>query len=133
MTAAETIAAYYDAFNRGDAQGMLALLTDDVRHDVNQGGSRHGKAAFAEFLAHMDRCYAERLEGVVIMTEPTGTRAAASFTVHGTYKATDAGLPPATGQRYVLPAGTFFDLREGRIARVATCYNLNDWIAQVSA
>jgi steroid delta-isomerase-like uncharacterized protein len=133
MTAAETIAAYYDAFNRGDAQGMLALLTDDVRHDVNQGGSRHGKAAFAEFLAHMDRCYAEKLEGIVVMTEPTGTRAAASFTVHGTYKATDEGLPPAKGQTYVLPAGTFFDLKDGRICRVATCYNLNDWIAQVSA
>ena len=133
MTAAETIAAYYDAFNRGDSAAMLALVTDDVRHDVNQGGVRRGKAAFAEFLAHMDRCYSERLDDIVIMTEPTGARAAASFTVHGAYKATDEGLPPATGQTYVLPAGTFFDLRDGRISRVATCYNLNDWIAQVSA
>jgi steroid delta-isomerase-like uncharacterized protein len=131
MTTEDLIAAYYDAFNRGDADGMLALLADDIRHDVNQGGSRHGKAAFAEFVAHMDRCYSERLEDIVIMTDRSGGHAAASFTVHGVYKATDDGLPEAAGQTYVLPAGTFFEVRDGRIARVATCYNLNDWMRQV--
>jgi hypothetical protein len=33
----------------------------------------------------------------------------------------------------VLPAGGFFEIRGGKIARVTTFYNLNDWIAQVSA
>jgi steroid delta-isomerase-like uncharacterized protein len=131
MQTEDLIAAYYDAFNKGDAAGMLALLTDDVRHDVNQGGSRHGKDKFTEFLAHMDRCYHERLTDIVIMTDRTGAHAAATFTVHGEYKATDEGLPEANGQKYVLPAGTFFDIRDGRIARVATTYNLNDWIRQV--
>ena len=46
---------------------------------------------------------------------------------------TDAGLPPARGQTYRLPAGTFFALRDGRRARVTTCYNLADWSAQVGA
>jgi hypothetical protein len=32
----------------------------------------------------------------------------------------------------VLPAGAFFDLRDGLISRVTTFYNLNDWIRQVS-
>lgn len=132
MSTEEVIAAYYDAFNSGDAEGMLALLDDDVRHDVNQGDSRHGKAAFAEFLAHMDRCYGERLEDIVIMTHRAGAHAAASFTVHGVYKATDEGLPEAAGQTYVLPAGTFFEVRDGKITRVATCYNLNDWLRQVA-
>ena len=61
-----------------------------------------------------------------------GARAAAEFNVHGTYKATDSGLPEAKGQTYVLPAGTFFAIRDGKIARVTTYYNLTDWIAQVS-
>ena len=52
--------------------------------------------------------------------------------MHGTYLATDAGLPPARGQTYRLPAGTFFAVRDGRIARVTT-YNLADWSAQVGA
>jgi len=124
---------YYAAFNAGDAAAMLELVSEDVRHEPNQGAPRTGRAAFAAFLAHMDRCYAERLEDIVVMTDATGAHAAATFTVHGRYKATDEGLPEAQGQAYVLPAGTFFTFRDGRIARVATSYNLPDWIAQVSA
>ena len=43
---------YYDAFNRGDREAMLSLLTDDVVHDINQGGRETGKEAFRRFLAH---------------------------------------------------------------------------------
>jgi steroid delta-isomerase-like uncharacterized protein len=61
------------------------------------------------------------------------TRAAAEFVVHGRYLATDEGLPEAKGQTYVLPAGAFLEVREGRIARVTTYYNLQDWLRQVGA
>jgi steroid delta-isomerase-like uncharacterized protein len=69
----------------------------------------------------------------VVLTEPAGTRAAAEFTVHGVYKVGDAGLPEARGQSYVLPAGAFFDLRDGQITRVTNFYNLTDWLRQVGA
>jgi steroid delta-isomerase-like uncharacterized protein len=128
-----TVTAYFDAFNRGDTAAMLACLTEDVEHHVNQGAVRRGKAAFAEFCARMGRCYREQLRDMVILVSDDGTRAAAEYTVHGEYLATDPGLPPAKGQRYVLPAGSFFTLGGGRIARVTTYYNLQDWIAQVSA
>ena len=127
------VRAYYAAFNAGDRDAMLALLTDDVAHDINQGGRETGREAFRRFLAHMDRCYRERLADIVVMASPDGARAAAEFVVHGTYLATDSGLPEARGQTYVLPAGTFFELRGGRIARVTTCYNLADWSRQVGA
>ena len=127
------IRSYYDAFNSGHREAMLSLLTDDVAHDINQGGRETGKEAFRRFLAHMDRCYREQLTDIVIMVSADGARAAAEFTVHGTYLATDAGLPPAAGQTYILPAGTFFDLRDGKIARVTTHYNLADWSRQVGA
>lgn len=131
MTAA-TIARYYAAFNAADAAGMLACVTDDIEHRVNEGAIRHGRALFAEFCAHMGVSYREELRDMVIFTNPEGTRGAAEFTVHGTYLATDPGLPEARGQTYVLPAGAFFDLRDGLISRVTTFYNLNDWIRQVS-
>jgi len=126
------VGRYYDAFNGGDAQAMLACLAEDVRHDVNQGGRRVGKKLFAEFCAHMARHYKERLVDMVIMASPDGKRAAAEFIVHGEYIATDAGLPEAQGQRYVLPAGAFFEIADGLIARVTTYYNLADWTAQVA-
>jgi len=132
-TARATITAYYAAFNAGDAAGMLACVTDDIEHRVNEGGIRRGRALFAEFCAHMGVSYRERLDDMVIFTTPDGTRAAAEFTVHGEYLQTDPGLPEARGQTYILPAGAFFDLADGRITRVTTFYNLADWIAQVSA
>ena len=129
MDARAVVTAYFTAFNARDWEAMLGLLDDDIAHHVNEGGIRQGKAAFADFLAHMDRCYAEDLTDIVIFAD--GDRAAAEFTVNGTYKATDAGLPEAVGQTYQLPAGSFFTLKDGRIARVTTYYNLADWTRQV--
>jgi steroid delta-isomerase-like uncharacterized protein len=130
---ADLIRAYYEAFNRRDYAAMLDLLTDDVAHDVNQGGRETGKEAFRAFLGHMDRTYRERLRDIVVMTSADGRHAAAEFVVEGTYLATDEGLPEAKGQTYTLPAGTFFEVRGGRIARVTTYYNLKDWLRQVGA
>jgi steroid delta-isomerase-like uncharacterized protein len=136
MSATEARAAitrYYAAFNAGNAAGMLAELTDDIEHRVNEGGIRRGKALFAEFCSHMGVSYREELRDMVIFVNEDGTRGAAEFTVHGQYLKTDPGLPEAKGQTYILPAGAFFDLKGGRIARVTTFYNLKDWVAQVSA
>lgn len=133
MTAAETIRAYYDAFNRQDMGAFLALLHDEVVHDINQGERQTGKAAFASFMDHMNRCYRETLTDMVIMASEDGKRASAEFVVNGEYLKTDEGLPEANGQKYVLPAGAFFDLKDGKVSRVTNYYNLNDWIAQVGA
>ncbi len=126
------IARYYAAFNAGDAAGMLDCVAEDVEHRVNEGAHRIGRAKFAEFCGHMGVSYRETLKDMVIFANDTGDRAAAEFVVHGEYLKTDPGLPEAKGQRYVLPAGGFFEVKDGRIARVTTFYNLNDWIAQVS-
>ena len=127
------IGRYYAAFNAGDAAGMLDCVAADVEHRVNEGGIRRGREKFAEFCSHMGVSYREELRDLVIFANDDGTRGAAEFVVHGEYLQTDPGLPEAKGQRYILPAGGFFEIRGGRIARVTTFYNLNDWIAQVSA
>ena len=129
----DLIARYYAAFNAGDAAGMLGCVSDDIEHRVNEAGIRRGRALFAEFCAHMGVSYAEALRDIEIFASENGRRAAAEFTVHGTYLATDAGLPAAHGQTYVLPAGAFFDVSGGKITRITTFYNLADWVAQVSA
>lgn len=131
-SATETlIQSYYDAFNRKDVEGFLSLLTDDVVHDINQGGREIGKQKFREFLARMNRSYEEKIVDLFIMTNADGSRAAAEFTVLGVYLETDEGLPPAEGQRYTLPAGAFFEIRDGKVARISNTYNLTDWLKQV--
>ena len=123
---------YYAAFNAGDWHGMLDCLSDDVAHDINQGGRQSGKAAFTAILGHMERCYREQLTDIALMVSEDGSRAAAEFVVHGEYIATDEGLPEATGQTYVLPAGAFLAIADGRITRLTMYYNLADWTAQVA-
>lgn len=127
------IKSYYDAFNAGDMDTFLSLLTDDVIHDTNQGPRDIGKGYFKDFMDRMNTNYREQLVDMVIMATPEGDRASAEFVVLGEYLTTDEGLPEAKGQKYRLPAGAFFDIRDGKVARVTNYYNLEDWIRQVSA
>jgi steroid delta-isomerase-like uncharacterized protein len=131
MDARSLILAYYQAFNRADWRGMLNLLSDGVVHEINQGGTEIGKEKFRVFLEHMEQCYKERLEEIVVMTNVEGDRCAAEFVVVGTYLRTDGAFPEARGQHYRLPAGAFLGIANGKIERVATVYNVKDWLRQV--
>lgn len=131
--ATELLLRYYMAFNRADWEGMLSCLSDDVRHDVNQGPRETGREAFRDFLSRMQRCYREQLRDIVVMANADGSRAAAEYVVHGEYLVADEGLPPAQGQRYVLPGGAFFEIADGHICRVTNYYNLDNWLEQVGA
>lgn len=136
MSAADTrtlLASYYGAFNRRDWPAFLGLLTDDVIHDVNQGGREIGREAFGKFMDKMNRSYSEEIADIVISVNEDGSRAAVEFLVLGKYLKSDEGLPEARGQTYRLPAGAFFDIRAGKVARVTNYYNLNDWLRQVGA
>lgn len=127
----ETIRRYYAAFDARDWDAMCALLAEDVVHDICQGGRQTGRAEFRKFLDHMDHRYRERTRNLVVMVAPDGRRAAAEFDLDGTYLATDAPHPPARGQAYTLRVGAFFEIRDGRIARVSNHYNVADWLAQI--
>lgn len=123
---------YYEAFNRQDMAAFLNMLTDDVIHDVNQTGREVGKEAFSQFMDRMNAHYKEQIVDISITTNDAGDRAAVEFTVLGEYLSTDEGLPEAAGQTYRLPAGAFFVIRDGKVARITNYYNLEDWIAQVT-
>lgn len=131
QTTKNLIHHYYDAFNRQDMSAFLNCLSDDVMHDINQGGCQKGKEAFAQFMNHMNHCYKETVKKLVIMVSEDGLRASAEFIIEGKYISTDKGLPEATGQAYHLPVGAFFVIANGKITRVTNYYNLNDWLAQV--
>lgn len=126
---AERIQAYFDAFNRHDAEALLATLSDDVVHDINEGPTEVGKAAFRAFKAHMDDCYLEQIRDLVVMTN--GEVGAAEFVVEGKYLKTDAELPEARGQTYAIPCAAFFTVRDGLITRVTSYYNLRGWIQAI--
>ena len=127
----ELIESYYAAFNVGDAEAMLACLSQGVVHDVNEGPRQTGLEDFRAFLAHMDSHYREQAKELVVMASADGGRAAAEFVIHGEYLKKDGDLPDASGQRYVIPVGAFFEVQDGRIARVTNYYNLAEWTRQI--
>jgi len=124
------IRAYFEAFNRHDSEALLALLAEDVQHDINEGETEIGRDAFRRFKFHMDSRYREQITDLCVMVN--GSRGAAEFICSGEYLATDAGLPEATGQSYSIPAAAFFETMDAKIVRVTSYYNLRQWIAAVS-
>jgi steroid delta-isomerase-like uncharacterized protein len=132
MTALQIVQSYYQHFNNKNWQGMLDLLHPDIKHETNQGDTRVGKQLFTAFLAHMEQCYDEQLNDLVFFSEPNNERVAVEFVVHGAYISTDTELPEAKGQKYVLPVGAFLDVKEGKITRVTTYYNLPLWMKMVA-
>lgn len=130
-SAKKLIQQYYDAFNKQDIDTFLSLLDDNVVHHINQGNEELGKEAFAAFMQRMSKSYKENISALTIMTNEDGTRAAAEFMVDGEYLANDTGLPKANGQAYRLPCGTFFSIKNNKISRVTTYYNLQNWLEQV--
>ncbi|BCT92199.1 hypothetical protein LYSHEL_12230 [Lysobacter helvus] len=127
-----TLRAYYEALNRHDPAGAVAMLAEDVVHELNQGPREVGKAAFREFLQRMEYCYLEQLVDIRLLASADGTHAAAEYTVVGEYIADDIGMPPANSQRYRMPGAAFFALRDGRIQRVSDHYNLQEWFSQIA-
>jgi steroid delta-isomerase-like uncharacterized protein len=128
----ELIKTYYDRFNAQDVEGFLELLSNNVIHEVSQGDTQTDKETFRKFLHHMNNCYKERAYDLAVMVNEDGSRAAAEFMLDGTYLKQDGGLPPANGQTYTLRVGAFFEIRDGKVARIANHYNMRDWLRQIS-
>lgn len=133
MDALKIVKAYYAAFNDKNWDEMLTLVADDIRHEPNQGEPREGKELFTAFMKKMDESYEETLTNMkfYVSEENDGT-IAAEFTVNGIYNKAEDGLPAAEGQAYVLPAAAFLKVKDGKVVRVATHYNLELWIELVS-
>jgi steroid delta-isomerase-like uncharacterized protein len=127
----QLIQNYYVAFNAGDMERFLGLLDDKVVHVINEGAREIGREAFARFMQRMNECYREQIDSLVVFSDDSGARAAAEFVVHGTYLKTDTGLPEARNQTYQLAAGAFFEVRDGKVARITNYYSLSDWLKQV--
>lgn len=125
----------YAASNRADQVAMPDLLHDDVVQDLTRGRRETGRDAFATFLARMDRCDREPLHDISVPASDDGRRDAAERVVHGECRVADTGLPPARGQRHMLPGGAFFDIRASTSAtaaspRVSNDCTLEGWLRQ---
>ena len=121
--------SYVSSFNNHSLEGMLAVLHDEVIHDINEGEQQIGKEKFRVFKTHMDDCYKEQLKNVCYFT--SGNRGAIEFICEGTYLKTDGTLPEAKGQQYAIPAAAFFEMKDEKLFRVTSYYSLKGWLAAI--
>jgi steroid delta-isomerase-like uncharacterized protein len=123
--------SYYAAFNAQDTNAVLALLSNDIIHDIGQGRREFGKSAFGRFMESMSQCCQEHIFDIEVMTNENGSRAAAEFTIIGSYGTGRSDSLPEPGQTFRVPGGTFFEIRNGKITRISSYYGLQEWLAQI--
>lgn len=131
-TATSLIERCFEAFNANDHAVLLTCLSDDVALDINQGLREFGKERFRWFLALRARHFSDKVSDIVMMTDESGGRAAAEFTLRGSYLVTAESLPRATGQSYSLRIGIFLEIDDGLISRVSVHFSMAELIAQLS-
>ncbi|WAJ26221.1 nuclear transport factor 2 family protein [Antarcticirhabdus aurantiaca] len=109
---------FVDALNASDWDAALACLDDDVAIDGTTGERSIGRDAFREALAAEARRVRRSIGDLVVMVAPDGVHAAAEFTLRG---------EPADGQgrSFSVPAGLFFEIADGRIARISARHGLD--------
>lgn len=123
----DLIERFLAALNGHDMDAALALLSLDVAFDTREGTREIGREKVHWYFGMFHRHFREQYENIAVMVAPGGVRAAAEVTINGKYLSGKEGFPEATGQRYQIPAGMFFEIDEGTISRVTTYVDMAAW------
>jgi steroid delta-isomerase-like uncharacterized protein len=107
-----TIAAYVDAFNRGDIEGVSRLFTPDA--EIFGVLARGGLAQAIPIWEQLVRCFRMNLRVEAMVAE--GEAVAVRFIERGTFSSSFRGIPP-TGKSYEVIAMEWFVLRDGKITQ----------------
>jgi steroid delta-isomerase-like uncharacterized protein len=116
MTPAEVAHAYFDAWNRHDAAGIVALFAEDgTYHDPASGGPLQGEAIGA-YAAALWAGFPD-LSFETPSVQMQGASIAAEWRMRGTNTGAFRGLPP-TGKSIDLPGSDFIVVQGEKIASV---------------
>jgi steroid delta-isomerase-like uncharacterized protein len=123
---------FYNYFNALELDKIYTLVSDDVKHEMNNSGIEKGKAAFIEMMKKSTKHYREKVENVVYMVSDDGKNVATKFDFKGNYISTDESQIPAKNQPYQASAINYFEIENGKITYAACWFNEDDWKKQVS-
>lgn len=99
----EVVARFWERMSAADWEGVAGLLADDFVAEWPQSAERiRGRAAFVAVNRHYPGSWAIAVRRVV---------------ADGDRVATEVGMTDRTGERASVVAVSFFELRDGRIAR----------------
>jgi steroid delta-isomerase-like uncharacterized protein len=108
----DVITAYFDAFNRGDIDGVCGLFSPDAEifGILARGGLDKATPMWEELV----RCFKMNSHVEAMVAE--GDTVAVRFIERGTFSSPFRGIPP-TGKSYEVIAMDWFVLRDGKISQ----------------
>lgn len=127
----DLIDRFFAALEAHEGPALESLLAPDIVYDPAHGGRTVGRDAFRRAMAEQASSLAAVFADRALMVAAEGHRAAVECTMRGVYRRSLDGLPEARGQSFSLPAGVFFELENGRIARVSIFVRERDWLQQL--
>jgi steroid delta-isomerase-like uncharacterized protein len=120
------VRALFDAFNEGDMARAAATVTDDFELvDLAAGQTFHGRDGCRQWLETFKMALPDARTEVVNLVGD-GDRVASEHIGRGTQTGpfvTPAGAIPPTGRQIELRIGEFYELREGKIAKLHAYYD----------
>jgi steroid delta-isomerase-like uncharacterized protein len=121
------VARFFSSLAVRDIAGTMDCLSEDIIHDTPYGNREIGWEPFERYIIHRMRCYRTEYDGLVILSDPSGHRAAAEFVLRAEYIDDDerygADGPSARGQKLTLQAGMFFEIEDDRIMRLSAAFD----------
>jgi steroid delta-isomerase-like uncharacterized protein len=128
------VRSLFDAFDLGDLDRAVALVTEDFELiDVPSGGTFHGPEGCREWLSTFRAALPDaRTEIVNAFAE--GDRVATEHIGRGTHTGpfvTPAGTIPPTGRKIELRIGEVYELSEGKISRLHAYYDSSTMLRQL--
>lgn len=128
----ELVNTYYNALNNKNMNQFFAIITPNVIHDINQGGSEQGIGKFKLFMQQSNNSFDEKLSHIIIMVSNDGNYATGQWIDHGTYYRDFPGMGlKAKNQKYILRGANIFEITNGKISRVTTYFNEAEFMTQV--
>jgi len=127
---ADVLQAWVDAQREHDAERHASLYTEDgVLEDVPNGFAARGRAAILAFVTKANEGFSD-VEVEVVNTASSLNAAAVEYL----FTATNTGMipiPGTKGKRFTSRAVTFFELRDGLIARSSDYYDTSAVVRQL--
>ena len=133
MPATDPIAvaiAYFDGWNRHDADRIAATLDANVVYDSDANGVVRGPDGFRAFAG----VFLSAFPDLAFDVRPyllSGDRVVAQWTVSGTHQAPVLGLP-ASGRRFTLHGCDVIRVEGGRITHVEAYWDSATLVRQIS-
>lgn len=116
MKSLEIAQRYFDAWNRHDADGIVATFAEGGTYSDPSSGTLTGNAIGA-YASQLWSAFPDLRFDIVSAGEIREDAVAAQWVMHGTNTASFAGLPP-TNRSVTLPGADFLTLSSGKVRSV---------------